>query len=264
MYDLLAPLMAVVGVVIGWWLTNRTGETEWLRQLRIERYTKLKLVIDDGNKGLLELMSALARPTQFADKDAYESYVTEKAEYVNKPTAEIASIAQELAIFASPEVRKAALLTLTGWRDMLDALSDSSDVTPSNQLAGHSVESQATATSSGVAEIRETSDQLPASGNHGPSDSDVPTSQWPTPEVLQNAQAYAQAYESLASGLKTLTDNLVSTLRVDLGVDRGRLWHRLKWAVERQWTALQGRRSPQRNQQGTNVLDEDTHADTTR
>src|SRR5215212_6841820 len=120
--QIVAPILALAGVLVGARLTSRSQEVTWLRDLRLDRYMRMLQQIDATNEAFDGLFETLSTPEAFPDKDAWESDLNEKADTISSLSEQMNRDASEFSLFSSGSVRSVTHEVLTGYRDILSSI----------------------------------------------------------------------------------------------------------------------------------------------
>jgi hypothetical protein len=116
-----SPFLALAGVFAGSWLTRQSGETAWLRETRIDRYTKLLLELDKFVDSFDEFFQTLATPEAFASRAEWDAAKDERADAVSKASDGVRWTCAEVSLFASRRVSDCTSQMLVAIRDILGA-----------------------------------------------------------------------------------------------------------------------------------------------
>jgi hypothetical protein len=118
----LAPIVGLAGVFLGARLAARSGETTWLRDLRIDRYVRLIQQVDEGNRVYDKILEVLATPEAYASAVEWSAAINEASDEILRLSDEVRRSSSELSLFASPVVAERVGHVLDGWYQANDAI----------------------------------------------------------------------------------------------------------------------------------------------
>jgi hypothetical protein len=119
--DWLSPLVALIGVFAGAFLTRNAAETTWLRETRIERYSTILHDLDALIASLDSLFETLASPHAFEAREAWQAAVDQHAAELAERAEKVRWTAAELSLFTSAAVSARVTEILSGFSMLLSS-----------------------------------------------------------------------------------------------------------------------------------------------
>jgi hypothetical protein len=120
----LTPLATLLGVWLGGWLTHAAGEEKWVREARLDRYSRLLRQVDKIVEAIDDFLEVRASPQQYSSEEEWQAESDKRGATLGQEVSEMKSAAAEVSLFASKRVSDAAALFLDQLAQFLSALAE--------------------------------------------------------------------------------------------------------------------------------------------